>query len=368
MRSGYSLIDVRWEAHLRSHTNMIVKLSLAVKRGFTLIELLVVISIIAVLISLLLPAVQSAREAARRAKCNNNLKQLGLAIHNYEGVVGTLPPALVLKGQGTTVTWTNGYGAYARILPFSEQGALFNAINFDLDMQTPPNTTAASVVINFLVCPSEVKPTARPLPDGTQYGIATYGFLEGDWYVWGGFNSSQKNRSAFGSNMSRTWAEFSDGLSNTMLMSEGKSFMTYYRDCPTLSRVNDPNNIPAPDADPYTIVPEYLGGCTVKVEEGRTQWFESGVHHNGITTAWPPNKKIRGGPNKIYADLDINSSREKLGKPSFAAVTARSYHPGGVYALMGDGSVKFVKDSINGYIWRALGSVAGGEVVSAESY
>ncbi len=336
--------------------------------GFTLIELLVVIAIISVLIALLLPAVQSAREAARRAKCNNNLKQLGLAIHNYEGIVGALPPALVLKGQGTTVTWSNGYGAFARILPFSEQGALFNAINFDLDMQTPPNSTAASVVINFLVCPSEVKPLARPLPDGTQYGIATYGFLEGDWYVWGGLTGTQKNRSAFGPNMSRTWAEFSDGLSNTMLMSEGKSFMTYYRDCPTLSRVNDPNNIPAPDADPYTIVPEYLGGCAVRVEEGRTQWFESGVHHNGITTAWPPNKKIRGGPNKIYADLDINSSREKLGKPSFAAVTARSYHPGGVYALMGDGSVRFVMDSINGYVWRALGTVGGGEVISSETY
>ena len=249
------------------------------RRGFTLIELLVVIAIISVLIALLLPAVQSAREAARRAKCNNNLKQLGLAIHNYEGVVGALPPALVIKGQGATVTWSNGYGAYARILPLSEQGALFNAINFDVDMQTPPNITAASVVINFLVCPSEVRPQARPLSDGTQYGIATYGFVEGDWYVWGGLTGTQKNRSAFGPNMSRTWAEFSDGLSNTILMSEGKAFMTYYRDCPTLSRVNDPNNIPPPDADPYTVVPEYLGGCTVKVEEGRTQWFESGVHH-----------------------------------------------------------------------------------------
>lgn len=335
--------------------------------GFTLIELIVVIAIIAVLVTLLLPAVQSAREAARRIKCNNNLKQIGLAIHNYESLVGTLPPALVVQGQGTTVTWSNGYGAYARILPLMEQGVLYSSINFTLDMQMPPNLTAASVVIDYLVCPSEVRGQSRQLTSG-QYGIATYGFVEGDWFVWGGLGSSLRNRSAFGPNMARRWSEFTDGTSNTMLMSEGKAFMTYYRDCPTLLNVNNPYVIPPPDADPYTIVPEYLGGCKLRVDEGRTQWFESGVHHNGITTAWPPNKRIPGGPNKMYADVDINSSREKLGRPSFAAVTARSYHPGGVHALHGDGSVRFVKDSISGNIWRALGTVSGGEVLSADSF
>ncbi|MFM1801509.1 MAG: hypothetical protein RJA81_861 [Planctomycetota bacterium] len=335
--------------------------------GFTLIELLVVIAIIAVLISLLLPAVQSAREAARRIKCNNNLKQIGLAIHNYESLVGTLPPALVLQGQGGNVVWTNGYGAYARILPLMEQGVLYNSINFTLDMQTPPNLTAAAVVIDYLVCPSEVRGQSRQLSAG-QYGIATYGLVEGDWFVWGGIGSSLKNRSAFGPNMSRRWSEFTDGTSNTMIMSEGKAFMTYYRDCPILSIVNNPNSVPPPNADPYAVVPEYLGGCQLRVDEGRTQWFESGVHHNGITTAWPPNKRIAGGPNKMYADVDINSSREKLGRPSFAAVTARSYHPGGVHMLLGDGSVRFVKNSVSGNVWRALGTVGGGEVISADSY
>ncbi len=129
-----------------------------------------------------------------------------------------------------------------------------------------------------------------------------------------------------------------------------------------------PNNVPPPNADPMAVVPEYAGTCTVRVEEGRTQWFESGVHHNGFTTAWPPNKKTPGGPNQMYADVDINCSREKLGRPSFAAVTARSYHSGGVNALFADGSVRFCKDSINGLTWRALGSVAGGEVVSGDSY
>src|SRR5262249_19175868 len=150
---------------------------------------------------------------------------------------------------------------------------------------------------------------------------------------------------------------FTDGLSQTLFMSEGKAYFNYYRDCPgPFQKINDPNVIPPPDADPYAVAPEYLGGCTVREREGRTPWFESGAHHNGITTAWPPNKVIPGGPGKIYPDLDINSSREKLGRPSFAAVTARSYHPGGVNTLLGDGSVRFVKSTINGWIWRAIRS------------
>ena len=337
-------------------------------QGFTLIELLVVIAIIAVLIAMLLPAVQSAREAARRIQCTNNLKQLGLALHNYTETVGALPMTLTIQGVAGSVAWTNGYGAYARIFPYLEQGNLVNMINFDVDMQTPPNTTAAAQLVGGLACPSEVKPSTRLLSDGSRYGIATYGFVEGDWYVWGGLGGTTPNRSAFGVNQCRRWAEFADGLSNTLFMSEGKAFFTYYRDCPVLSRVNNPNSVPPPDADPLQVVPEYLAGCALRVEEGRTQWFESGVHHNGLTTAWPPNKRTPGGPNQIYPDVDINSSREKLGHPSFAAVTARSYHAGGVNALFGDGSARFVKSTINGYVWRALGTVAGGEVVSADGF
>jgi prepilin-type N-terminal cleavage/methylation domain-containing protein/prepilin-type processing-associated H-X9-DG protein len=336
--------------------------------GFTLIELLVVIAIIAVLIALLLPAVQSAREAARRIQCTNNLKQLGLALYNYESAVGALPMTLTVQGTAPgVVTWTNSFGPHARILPFAEQGNVFNAANFAVDMQTPPNTTILAQVVTVFICPSENRPRSRPLSSGGQYGTSNYGVVTGDWYVWGGIGGTIRNRGAFGVNLSRGLGEFTDGLSNSLFMSEGKAFFTYYRDCPTLSLINDPNNVPAPDADPATVAPEYLGGCALRVDEGRTQWFESGVHHNGITTAWPPNKRTPGGPNRIYPDVDLNSSREKLGRPSFAAVTARSYHPGGVNVLMGDGSVRFVKSTINGWTWRALGSVAGGEVISADS-
>jgi prepilin-type N-terminal cleavage/methylation domain-containing protein/prepilin-type processing-associated H-X9-DG protein len=338
------------------------------RRGFTLIELLVVIAIIAVLISLLLPAVQSAREAARRAQCVNNLKQIGLALHNYADTLGGLPPTLVARGTYGNVTWTNEYGAHPRILPWSEGGNLFNAINFDLSMFALQNLTVSVTYVSLFVCPSEVTKTSTPseIPPGERMSVCNYLYCQGDWFVWGGLGGSRQTRSAFGPMMSRSWAAFADGLSNTLFLSEGKANTPYYRDCPTLSHINDPDTIPPPDADPLVVCPEYRGGCNLRF--GHNEWIESGVHHAGFTTAWPPNKALRGGPNGEYAIIDINSSREKLGRASFAAVTARSYHPAGVNTLMGDGSVRFVKETINGATWRALGTVAGGEVISADAY
>jgi len=342
----------------------------AIQTGFTIIELMVVIAIIAVLIALLLPAVQSARESARRIQCVNNLKQVGLAIMNYHDTIGTLPPTLMITGRAGAVSWTNEYGAYPRILPYAEQGNLFNAINFDIGMFTPANLTVAATYVGLLVCPSEPTKVSFPgeLPPGTPMSVCNYGFCEGDWFVFSGLGSTRKNRATFGPNQNRRLSEVTDGLSQTVWISEGKAAQPYYRDCPVLSQINDPDVIPPPDADPYVVCPEYrgTGGCVLRF--GHNEWIESGVHHAGFTTAWPPNMPLRGGPNGEYPEIDINSSREKLGRPSFAAVVARSYHPGGVNALFGDGSVRFIKNSINGFIWRALGSVAGGEVVSADSF
>jgi prepilin-type processing-associated H-X9-DG protein len=202
--------------------------------------------------------------------------------------------------------------------------------------------------------------------------VCSYTFCMGDWFIWGGPATNRKNRSAFGVNQSRRLAEFRDGLSQTLWMSEGKSYQPYYRDCPTLANIQDPDRVPPPDADPYTLVPEYRNGrCAVRIE-GHNEWAESGVHHIGFTTAWTPNRVIQGGPNGEFADTDISSKREKTAisdtLPRFAAVTARSYHPGGVNALFGDGSVRFVKSTISGLTWRALGTVAGGEVISADAY
>ena len=335
------------------------------RRGFTLIELLVVISIIGVLIALLLPAVQMAREASRRIHCTNNIKQLGLAMHQYVDSFGVLPPTMVLAGSGTKVAWTSGWSVQMRILPAIGQGPSFNALNFSVAYQQHENTTVTSQVIPTFLCPSEANQQPTSHQTFGNVGVNNYGWCMGDWFVWGSFVGTEPNRSAFGPNQGRKWADFRDGLSQTLLLSEVKSYQPYLRDCGGLSVVNNADAIPGPNGDPNLVVPEYNGsGCTLK-PDGHAEWVDGGVHHTGFTTAWTPNKAT---PGRGYRDLDINGQREKVGGPTFAAITARSYHPYGVNVLLGDGSVRFVKTTIAGPTWRALGTVAGGEVVNSDSY
>ncbi len=339
------------------------------RRGFTLIELMVVIAIIALLIALLLPAVQAAREAARRMSCTNNLKQLGLAMTNYETAIGGFPPSMCATGVGSNVTWINGWSALSRVLPYSEQGALFNAANFTLWKEDPQNSTTISQNVAMLICPSEVQPQVSTHDYGLA-GVTSYGVNQGDWFVWGGFGGPQ-NRNAFGMNRSRRTAEFTDGFSQTLFMAEVKTYQAASGNCRFNSRLplgeQRPNNIPSPSANPYVVAPEYdNGACMTENQfEFHTEWSDGNVHAAGFTTAWPPNKAIIPPPGSMYAgmDLDLNGLNEELGGPTFAAINSRSYHPGGVNVLLGDGSVRFVKSTVDGMTWRALGTVAGGEVL-----
>ncbi|QEH31728.1 putative major pilin subunit [Aquisphaera giovannonii] len=337
--------------------------------GFTLIELLVVIAIIAVLIALLLPAVQSAREAARRIQCTNNLKQLGLAVHNYESSSGVLPPPFVLGIVSGTTLNGNGWSAHARILPYSEQGTAYNAMNLSLRYSVPDNLTVSRLTIGQFLCPSEIKPDPRT--DATTgevvHGVNNYGWNRGDWLVWGGLGTT--NRAPFDVNVARRLAAFTDGTSNTLLASEVRAYQPNLNNCGALANVN-PKNPPPASADPMTLVPQYASGCSLGLT-GHTEWVDGAVHETGFTTAWTPNKAITRTSNSSQA-LDLVNWRENAtltnGGPSLGAITSRSYHPGGVNALLGDGSVRFIKDTVDGAAWRALGSLNGGEVLSADAF
>lgn len=331
------------------------------RKGFTLVELLVVVAIIAVLIALLLPAVQAAREAARRSSCTNNLRQMGIGLMNYESSVRKLPPSIVLNGSGNTVTWNGGWSALARILPYLEQTNLFAQCDFTINKEEPSNQPAIGLNLPVYVCPSEIN-TAVSTHDYGQSGVTSYGVCMGDWFVWGGFNGPQ-NRSAFGPNRSRRLGEFTDGLSQSLAIAEVKTYQpTYICDNAQLSQVNNPNSVPPPTADYLSVAPEYLGGCRL-YELGHTEWSDGNCHASGFTTAWPPNTVTLGTPD-LSRDVDVQSANEEQGGATFGAFTARGYHPEGLNVMMADGSARFVADGIDGNLWRALGTVSGGEAAS----
>ena len=145
----------------------------------------------------------------------------------------------------------------------------------------------------------------------------------GDWYVWSGVTNSAGplTRSAIGVNLSRRWTDMTDGLSNTLLMSEVKNYQPTVRDCSTVANINDPNNIPPPDADPLAICPEYAGGGCAFFLNAHTQWAEMSVHHNGFTTAWPPNKENTRRPRHGAPRCQCVNARRRIGGPTFRAST-----------------------------------------------
>jgi prepilin-type N-terminal cleavage/methylation domain-containing protein/prepilin-type processing-associated H-X9-DG protein len=326
------------------------------RSAFTLIELLVVIAIIGILIALLLPAVQSAREAARRAQCTNNLKQLGLALHNYLSTNNTFPPVVVLPRGRTSQPWS----ALARILPYLEQGNIFNAINWDRDFEFTSSPTVAATRVSSFMCPSEVNDTARLTPTLTYYP-SNYAFNEGSWFIYDPV-SGQVGTGAFAPNRAYTPASITDGLSNTVGMSETKAYQPNYWDSLNPSTLGV-----APPEVPSALAP-YIGGTFDR--NGHTEWVEGDVHEVGFTTTFTPNRLVAAVVNGLAEDIDLTSMRdgESITLPTYAAVTARSYHPGGVNLMMLDGSVRFGRDSIELRTWRSLGTKSGGEVVSADSY
>lgn len=343
-----------------------------VRRGFTLIELLVVIAIIAVLIALLLPAVQAAREAARRSQCVNNLKQLGLAIMNYESSTGGLPPS----GSTTVAGAIQNHSLLARILPYLEQQNLFNMVNYSFGMPTgdPPgaqsgdpsytNVTLLHVQISAFLCPSDANnPSA--VYNSHSYGENTgncpsfnSGAFDGPAYMLG---TSKLVVCPGGTNVDNTLvrpvglSSVTDGLSNTAIFSE---------------IVKGRGTTPTDDG--LHII--YKGGTTTPCTFTNDQDLGKDCQSNGTTRfdgskgmQWARYYMARGGG---YTHVMTPNQRSCLyssvaNTPNLIA--ASSYHPGGVNVTMLDGSVKFIKSSVNYQAWHAIGSKAGGEIISADA-
>ena len=339
------------------------------KHGFTLVELLVVIAIIGILAGLLLPAVQATREAARKVSCVNNLKQLGLAVHNFQTAHGIFPPSFV-HTPGTTLATNNGsWSIHGRLLPYVEQGNAYLQVRLDLAWDAPQNksTGVPTMRIPTFLCPSELNDTVRVNSSGAPKVYSqNYGFNFGTWFVYDPKTDSG-GKGAFFVNSRLAPGAFRDGLSNTLCAAEVKAFTPYFRNTP------EPGpKIPSSPADfrAFAAGAQFKLGARTNDNTGHTEWPDGRVHHSGFTTVFTPNTQVlyEHSDGRIY-DIDYNSRQEGKSdsQPTYAAVTARSYHPGLINVVLMDGSVRTISDSVDLDVWRALSTRDGREVIEDSS-
>ena len=297
-------------------------MSNAQKRGFTLIELLVVIAIIAVLVALLLPAVQQAREAARRSSCKNNLKQLGLAMHNYHDVTNNLPIASM---SSTFAGSTSGYVWGRAILPYIEQGPMYDAWNENIEYHSGSNLTLIRTIIPGLLCPSDPATKTWNNVPNYNYAVNLGNTTVNSTNPFNGVNHQGGTFKYSGSTRgySYKFRDLTDGTSNTLLMAEVRQ------------------------------------GQIVSDLRGLT-WYGP---HVGFTTHYPPNTDI---PDRLSSGF----CRPSAGLPCQGTdgsnpqnFSARSRHTGGVQVIMADGAVRFVSENIDIGTWRDLSTRGGGEVI-----
>jgi len=347
--------------------------AIASNPGFTLIELLVVIAIIAVLISLLLPAVQSAREAARRAQCVNNLKQIGLAMHNYQTTFGTFPPGSSLApydNQNDAWAW-NDWSAQALLLGYIEQNPLYNAVNFSLppvawqpaDAGGQAANTVLLMRISTFLCPSDGKA-------GKSYINSYYGSMGTSI----GYTTQSKSSGLFAMVTGHGIQDILDGTSNTIAFSER---LVGDPDQGHRTRGNGLVDVPGGSLWESLDVQQDFNGITATFQACNAAYQSptnnSAYQSAGQYWAWgcpgmtlfnvvvPPN-------STQYPWGSCRSGCGGCGTDNSHMINASSNHPGGCNVQFADGSVRFVKSTVALKSWWALGTIAGQEVVSSDSY
>lgn len=341
------------------------------RRGFTLIELLVVIAIIGILIALLLPAVQQAREAARRAQCKSNLKQLGIALHNYASAHSVFPPNLIpggKPGSGGYIGYFQGnWGVMAYLTPFLEQTAVYNLLNLESPtyansgsawiIADSNNQLAAATLINLYLCPSDISrkvSTAYGVTGGigpTNYAASMGSGLDATGGVEHG--SPYRSDGVFYADSSTRFRDITDGTSNTAAMSEsliGEGAETtgaapgsekkYYRNLAFGSLISDANCAAATTWN--------------QSNERQFAWYSGEIRCASYNHYY--------GPNSKNYDCVANATASE-GYIASGWKAARSNHTGGVNLLLCDGAVRFIGDSIDGNLWRSLSTRSGGEVL-----